>query len=318
MAVQAVVDRYARHRLLTLDRDRVSGGPTVEVAHEALLTEWDRLRGWIDEAREDLDRHAALLAAITEWEEAGRDADYLLTGARLRAHATWTDQATMRLTATERAYLDRSIAASEDRATAERERVAEEDRLLRAARWRLRALVGLLVVVLGGGVALLSMLLAADPPRVALISVSPEGNAIAAQTANGFEQAARELEIRAETLVPISDPAGEIEELLATAPDLVILDTQVTAQLGVDVTAVVAGHPEITFAVLSVGGPDVAGLPPNAAAITFDPAAGSFLAGAAAAAHPRPASWASSGARRTSSTTSDWGSRPVPGTRTPT
>ena len=283
VAVQAVVDRYARHRLLTLDRDRVSGGPTVEVAHEALLTEWARLRTWIDEAREDLDRHAALRAALTEWEDAGCDEDYLLTGARLQAHASWTGQSTLRLTAAERDFLDRSIAASEDRATAERERVAEEERLLRAARWRLRALVGLLVLVLGGGAALLTAVLAPDPPRIALISVGTDRSAIAAQVANGFDQAARDFSFEAETLVPLSDARREIDELLATGPDLVVLNTQISTELGVDIEAVVTEHPDVTFAILAVSEPDLSQGLPNATLISFDPAAGSFLAGAAAA-----------------------------------
>ena len=38
--LQVVLDEYGRHRLLTFDRDPTSRTPTVEVAHEALLTEW--------------------------------------------------------------------------------------------------------------------------------------------------------------------------------------------------------------------------------------------------------------------------------------
>lgn len=38
-------EQSAAHRLLTFDRDPMTRGPTVEVAHEALLREWGRLRG---------------------------------------------------------------------------------------------------------------------------------------------------------------------------------------------------------------------------------------------------------------------------------
>ena len=40
--VQRVLDMYGRHRLLSFDRDPVTRGPTVEISHEALLTEWAR------------------------------------------------------------------------------------------------------------------------------------------------------------------------------------------------------------------------------------------------------------------------------------
>ena len=43
-----VVDRMVDARLLTVDRD------SLEIAHEALLRSWPRLRNWIDEARDDL------------------------------------------------------------------------------------------------------------------------------------------------------------------------------------------------------------------------------------------------------------------------
>ena len=53
-----VLDVYGRHRLLSFDRDPVTRGPTVEIAHEALIGEWERLRRWIELSRDDL-RHAA-------------------------------------------------------------------------------------------------------------------------------------------------------------------------------------------------------------------------------------------------------------------
>jgi hypothetical protein len=49
-AVKVVVDTRGRHRLLSFDRDLVTREPTVEIAHEALPTEWSRLRAWIDES----------------------------------------------------------------------------------------------------------------------------------------------------------------------------------------------------------------------------------------------------------------------------
>jgi hypothetical protein len=45
-ALERVLDLYGRYRMLTFDRDPRTGEPTVEVAHEALLSSWPRLRGW--------------------------------------------------------------------------------------------------------------------------------------------------------------------------------------------------------------------------------------------------------------------------------
>ena len=46
--MDTVIDTYGKSRLLTFDRDPITRGPTVEVAHEALLRAWGRLRQWLD------------------------------------------------------------------------------------------------------------------------------------------------------------------------------------------------------------------------------------------------------------------------------
>jgi hypothetical protein len=64
IALQAAIDAFARYRLLALDRDPATGSPTVEVAHEALLAEWHRLRDWIDQHRDDLTKQASPAGAF--------------------------------------------------------------------------------------------------------------------------------------------------------------------------------------------------------------------------------------------------------------
>ena len=49
-----VTESYGEARLLTFDHDPQTREPTVEVAHEALLQEWVRLREWLDESRADI------------------------------------------------------------------------------------------------------------------------------------------------------------------------------------------------------------------------------------------------------------------------
>ncbi|MET9559693.1 nSTAND1 domain-containing NTPase [Streptomyces tauricus] len=72
-----VLGALAAARLLTLD------GDLVELAHEALLTAWPRLRTWIDEDRERLRVHRELTEAARAWEELGRDSGALYRGTRL-------------------------------------------------------------------------------------------------------------------------------------------------------------------------------------------------------------------------------------------
>jgi WD40 repeat protein/energy-coupling factor transporter ATP-binding protein EcfA2 len=78
-AQRKIVDQFSgpRTRLLVTGSDR-DARPTVEVAHEALIRTWSRLRGWIDDNREKLRARAAVLQVKAEWEKQGRREDLLL------------------------------------------------------------------------------------------------------------------------------------------------------------------------------------------------------------------------------------------------
>ncbi|MFF1304208.1 helix-turn-helix domain-containing protein [Streptomyces sp. NPDC058307] len=98
-----VVEALAGARLLTLD------GDTVEIAHEALLTAWPRLRGWIEEDRERLRVHRNLTEAAHAWQALGREEGALYRGSRLAAAQEHFGGAPREdLTDLERAYLDAS------------------------------------------------------------------------------------------------------------------------------------------------------------------------------------------------------------------
>ncbi|MCP5042759.1 MAG: protein kinase, partial [bacterium] len=88
------LDAFVRSRLLVLDNDPETRSPTVEVAHEALLTEWPRLAAWIDAVRDDLVLSRRLAEACREWESSDRDDSHLLTGSRLVQLSAWTDDST--------------------------------------------------------------------------------------------------------------------------------------------------------------------------------------------------------------------------------
>ena len=78
------LDVLADERLVTIDEG------DVEVAHEALLREWPRLRGWLDEDAEGRRLHLHLARAAREWDADGRDPGELYRGARLASALDWS------------------------------------------------------------------------------------------------------------------------------------------------------------------------------------------------------------------------------------
>jgi serine/threonine protein kinase/ABC-type glycerol-3-phosphate transport system substrate-binding protein len=144
--MEAVIETYGRHRLLSFDRDPDTREPTVEIAHEALLREWARLRAWIDDVREHLRQRARISSATTEWAQADRSQDYLMSGIRLAHAEEATQDGAIRLTDDEREFLDASVGHRDAEAAAERMRQARELGLERRARTRLTGLVAVLAV----------------------------------------------------------------------------------------------------------------------------------------------------------------------------
>lgn len=146
---QDVLERLVVARLVTLD------GDTVELAHEALITGWPRLAGWIEEGRDRLRTQRRLGEAARAWEELERDPGALYRGTRLaRAEElfarqpddglTRPEQPDDDLTPLERAFLTASLAA----------RDAEQEAETRTARRTRSLTVGLsvfLVLALAAG-----------------------------------------------------------------------------------------------------------------------------------------------------------------------
>jgi formylglycine-generating enzyme required for sulfatase activity len=70
-AAATLVEAFTEARLLVQSRGEADE-PTVEVAHEALLTNWPRLKDWIEVNAEQLRARRDLERAAREWREAGR------------------------------------------------------------------------------------------------------------------------------------------------------------------------------------------------------------------------------------------------------
>jgi WD40 repeat protein len=144
-----VIERFGAARLLAFDRNPASRAPTVEVAHEALLRHWPRLRAWVDEAGRDLVLRAHLTAAAATWEASGRDDGDLYRGARLVDTEDWSNRAD--LTDSEHDFLSESLARRRAEEKAERARLDEQTRANRRLRRALAAVGAVLVVALVAG-----------------------------------------------------------------------------------------------------------------------------------------------------------------------
>jgi DNA-binding SARP family transcriptional activator/ABC-type glycerol-3-phosphate transport system substrate-binding protein/energy-coupling factor transporter ATP-binding protein EcfA2 len=200
-----VLDRFGRRRLLTFDRDP-RGEPTVEVAHEALLSRWPRLAGWIEEQQEDLWVRSRLHSAAEEWVRSGRDDGFLLSAGRLDFFESFASGTMLKLAPADGDFLEASI---NDRGRQEAEdaaRTAHERELERRAAKRLRSLVAVLATAVVAGSVLLMLVF-------------------------GQSQTARRQEAIASA-----------RELVGASLDTLNVDPELSLLLGLEAAARTAGH----------------------------------------------------------------------------
>jgi WD40 repeat protein len=152
--MQAVIDAYGQFRLLSFDRDPINRTPTVEVAHEALIRQWTRLRDWLTESRDDLRLHRRLAAAAAEWQASGRESSYLISGARLQQFEEWIQTSQIGLAEQERAYYDASLEERRRQDAAKAEQEKREASLRERARQFLIGLVAVMAIAMIGALSL--------------------------------------------------------------------------------------------------------------------------------------------------------------------
>lgn len=140
-----VVRRLADARLVVTNR-AADGDETVEVVHEALIHDWDRLRGWLDEDRAFRLWQERLRASLQQWEASDRDPRALLRGIALNEAERWSTERDDDLTAVERSFVTASLEARDRRQEAAAARREREAALVRRSRNRLRAFVAVLIV----------------------------------------------------------------------------------------------------------------------------------------------------------------------------
>lgn len=142
--LQEVVQKFVSARLLVSDVGGRYSEPdgetrTIEVSHEALIREWDRLGEWLRDAREDLRLQKSLAADVAEWKRREQPADMLYRGTVLAEALTWSEKNSASRNETH--FLNESQRA-------ETEKDEQEARNRRNLRYALGGLVAVIVIAL--------------------------------------------------------------------------------------------------------------------------------------------------------------------------
>jgi len=127
-----VLDVFVGERMITVDAD------SARITHEALLTAWPRLRGWIDTGQADLITRRRITDAARAWDKASREATWLWRGGQLAIATEWAadpaNHGTLAKVASD--FVDASAQSERTRQVADRRRTR-----------RLQAIVAVLAVL---------------------------------------------------------------------------------------------------------------------------------------------------------------------------
>lgn len=152
--VNLVVKRLADSRLLVTEWDEMIGAATVEVSHEALLQNWERLCRWLDDAHALGLWREKLASLLKTWKEANQDEGALLRGAPLSEAQKWLTEVSQDLHELERRFIEDSLDLREREAAEQAEQQRQKARLdaeLRASsrlrRWVLGLGISILVAI---------------------------------------------------------------------------------------------------------------------------------------------------------------------------
>lgn len=214
-SLQDVLDIFGRYRLLSFDHAPSTREPTVEVAHEALIREWRRLRQWLDASREDIRQQRRLAELVVEWQVGGKDPSFLLHGLQLRQFEMWLDSTSIAVTELERDYVRMSVEAREYGERLEQERHERELALkARADRFRLVLLV-VMAIALAGAIVLSIFALEQQAEAKHARDVAQDNAQLAQQEASIAATAAAIAQRRADELRSLS-LVDDVSQLLAT------------------------------------------------------------------------------------------------------
>lgn len=164
--VQLLADR----RLLVTNRDASTGSETAEVAHEAIIQKWQRLRDWMNADRAFRYWQENLRVSVRQWQASGRDEGSLLRGTSLSHAESWMVERSSELSEHEIDFIRASI---EQKGLQEKEKAdqyARERIVERRARRLLGALAG--VLALAAIIAIVLSVYSLQQRRQALLAYS--------------------------------------------------------------------------------------------------------------------------------------------------
>lgn len=240
-SAQKVVQLLAEARLITVEAG------AIDVAHEALIREWPKLRGWIEENRAGLRIHHRLAAAAQEWQRFNCDEGLLYRGLRLQEGLEWAKTDPASLNELERTFLQtsaeleqrqirekeeqqqRELAAAQKLAAAEKQRAEEQQ--LAAGQLRRRAYLLRMALTGAGILAVVAIFLAV------LASISGQQanqNALAAQTASTQAVAESFTRATAEANALNQSRLSQVREIGARSRNLIARDQDLALLLGVE------------------------------------------------------------------------------------
>lgn len=105
---QRVLGKLVNQRLIVTDENTVKVA-TVEVAHEALLSEWSLLKKWIDDNRENIRLKCRLEEARQKWESFNKSDDLLLRGPELSLFKEWQEESKYAILDLDAEFLRKSV-----------------------------------------------------------------------------------------------------------------------------------------------------------------------------------------------------------------
>lgn len=230
-----LVIKLANSRLVVTDCISFSGisstdsliTETVEVVHEALLGQWQRLQGWIDRDREFRIWQERLRAAMHQWHKSRFDDGALLRGLPLTEAESWLKQQSQEISQNEQNFIRTSLILRD------RERLYQEEQHQRELdttkqlheeaiqRERIQRtftyiLLGLFVVILGITIAMFFLWKNAEVQRQLAEHKTLEALSVSAKTLflSYDELGALLAIIKAGKILQHSQIAGELHELI--------------------------------------------------------------------------------------------------------
>jgi WD40 repeat protein len=92
--LEAVIGRFSQPDVSFIEcRPLADGcGEFVDLTHESLIRQWDRLRDWADEEAEKYRRFRDMSGWASEWNYHGRSDDFLKSGGEIDIHEKWWKQ----------------------------------------------------------------------------------------------------------------------------------------------------------------------------------------------------------------------------------